>query len=107
MTDRLDEIEARWRATKPSPWTKVRSGPDGVRTELRHRGGGLVCERLDEADAEALAHAPDDVAWLLREVRQLRRQLFDLRGDEGTMGKSRQGEITLATFKIESPDEDD
>jgi hypothetical protein len=109
MSDREDEIEARWLAAKPGPWRLDQSDRDETRHDVRHRGGGLVCERLDPKDAEAIARAPDDVSWLVKEVRRLRREVFRLGGDtqDGTIGKSRQGEITLATFKVQRPEDDD
>ena len=107
MADRFDEIHKRWRLTTPGPWTRARRLE--ARFAVRARGED-VGVGLREADAEAVAAAPEDVAWLLDEVRHLRSINKRLRAqlglEEETVGKSRQGDTTLATFKIEKPTDD-
>ena len=79
MTDRLDEIRSRAEAATPGPW--------GVFAKR----GGDVCEVLDAhhdqvcrmyaydedtlADATFIAHAREDIPYLLAEVEQLPRRL--------------------------------
>lgn len=79
MTDFLDEIEARWAAATRGPWVHVRvalSGgattwvvydkPDNPRLD--------IAEVYYEADATAIARAPEDIARLGEEVKALRAQ---------------------------------
>jgi hypothetical protein len=77
MIDRIDQIRARWKAATPGPWSICPeriyifgprmemiaddNGPDGA-FRLRGVGGRLPMD----ANIEAIAAAPEDVAWLLR-----------------------------------------
>jgi len=83
---RLDEIKARLAAATPAPWVPSKNyggvvnpeletecgcdhGPDkpmGERTCTEVYGGRLVCESCLRPDAELIAHAPADIATLLR-----------------------------------------
>lgn len=80
--DRLDEIRARLDAATPAPWTRFArnaSAPDEDDWYLGHdvhgppRAQRGQIERV--ADAELIAHAPDDLAHLLTLVDQLQGQL--------------------------------
>ena len=68
MTDRIAEIRERWAEATMPPW--------GVETDehvhvctRRFEFSGPLCEIVAEGvtaeDAEAIAHAPDDIAYLL------------------------------------------
>ncbi len=71
MTDReLNEIEARLRRATPAPWV-----PDDSFIRRWHTTGDVmfVAERPATAsDVIFIAHAPEDVKALLREVKRLR-----------------------------------
>lgn len=91
MSDRLAEIEARWAAADPTatwevggpsdtdhPGVQILTSVDGV------NGAEIVADvwadagQPDEAAlpiAEALAYAPEDIEWLLGEVRRQREAL--------------------------------
>jgi hypothetical protein len=80
---KVDEIRARWAAATPGPWTHcvwygtddggwAAIGPhheedDGISDEP-----GCDAEQCAERDAEAIAAAPSDVAFLLAELGALR-----------------------------------
>jgi hypothetical protein len=77
MSDRLAEIEARWKAATPGPW-KVEVRGNTVKSHAIVAGDGWtnVCCGIRPAtgNATAIAYAQDDVAYLLAEVRRLREQ---------------------------------
>lgn len=81
--DRVPEIEARWAHTSPVPWQarphEMRRNCATVRTTDEH--GTFVAQYLTPEDAEAVAHAPEDLAWLIGEVARLRRYILDLGHD--------------------------
>jgi len=70
----MNRIRERWRKVTPPPWTVLsvprRDGPAsfGIVQERRMVGQGRVAESADRIDAEAIAHAPEDVAELLGEI---------------------------------------
>lgn len=66
--DRIDEIRARLDAATPGP------SPEFVPVYCACGCGEPVGERLDTREAERndlIAHAPDDIAWLLDRERRL------------------------------------
>lgn len=84
MTDRIAEIEARWANATKGPWYLERDDRDYGAIGYRVTDGAgsdlaQVSEETypDEAiaraacDATAIAHAPEDVAYLLQRVREL------------------------------------
>src|SRR5690606_38007039 len=84
--DRLTEIRARLDAATPAPWTRFArnaAAPDEDDWYLGHdvhgppRAQRGQIERV--ADAELIAHAPDDLAFLLSLVDQLQGQLDAVR----------------------------
>ena len=91
MTDtngRLTEIRARLDAATPAPWTRFArnaSAPDEDDWYLGHdvhgppRAQRGQIERV--ADAELIAHAPDDLAHLLSLAEQLQGQLDEARAE--------------------------
>lgn len=84
MIDRLAEIKARLAAATPGPWAEQLhpeiSPPHKPRVH-GHMDTTLVCEvgnaedwvrAYDEwqANADFIAHAPEDIAWLVAELEQ-------------------------------------
>lgn len=72
MPDRLAEIRARLDAATPGPWVY----PEDDLTRIQASDGvsvAVITRRIDDADL--IAHAPADIAWLLDEVEQLRESL--------------------------------
>ena len=74
MTDRLAEIRARLEAATPGPWEHwerpnccVVHEEAGIKWEVV--GGGRF------EDHAFIAHAPEDIAWLLGEVERLEERL--------------------------------
>jgi hypothetical protein len=86
--ERLTEIEARVAAAKCAPWRALHF-PGGMTWRQMYgeylifvsidgeSGAGVAFSdgSFDEANAEFIAHARQDVPALVREVRRLRRQL--------------------------------
>lgn len=71
----LDAIRARWETATPGPWEAYIDlrGPCGQLMMILSRGRGSVADRVTrDDDAEAIAHAPEDVARLLAEIDRLR-----------------------------------
>ena len=68
MADRTDEIRARLEAATPGPWER-----NNQHTKQRGIAGplGLCATAWEDGDAEFIAHAPDDVTWLLSRVEEL------------------------------------
>lgn len=73
VRDRLETIRARWRGQR---FGSLRPSHDGVAWRLDSD------RFFGRAAVEALASAPDDVAWLLAEVDRLRGAAA-AEGDEG------------------------
>ncbi|WP_329330844.1 hypothetical protein OIU81_03275 [Streptomyces sp. NBC_01454] len=74
MSDRLTEIAARAAAATPGPWTVHEEWPGSV-----FHGGepnllpiARTTGRMAEANERFIAHAREDVPWLLAEVERLR-----------------------------------
>jgi hypothetical protein len=66
---RLDDIQARHAAITPGPWRAT--GDDWIEgADGQDIAQGVFDEQWD-ADAEFIAHCPDDVRWLLDRVTQL------------------------------------
>lgn len=66
--DRLDEIHARCEAATPGPWKYIDNGFDGmIKSEEETICGGEPCEgRIEDGpDAQFIAHARDDIPYLL------------------------------------------
>lgn len=85
--DRAEEIRRRWEAATPGPWYADVIRDAGTETwvipgALRWNGytSGLCCDE-DRGTAEAIAAAPDDVAWLLAELDRRMQAEADQWGD--------------------------
>lgn len=95
---KLDEIRARWAKATPGPWEIEREEDDVVTHAISPCDLGypstigplqdVVYRSMDveqvEADAEAIAHAPEDIAFLLAEVERLQK-LVPLPASEGLL----------------------
>jgi len=106
--DRLHEIAKRWAEVGGAQWRSVRSagGTEPWAFSVTGKGGRPVCMCESQAVANAVAESPEDVRWLLEELQRVTRELEELKAEAaGTkvIGKSRDGEITLATFKLQEP----
>lgn len=79
--DRLAEIEARLAAAKPGPWGYASMfEPDGVTHIISlvfTKQNRDVAEAKFLSDAVFIAHAPDDVRWLVDEVKRLQKGRVD------------------------------
>lgn len=71
MSDRIEEIRARWAKATPGPWEAL----PGVRGYWCVQGPKETPNSAFpwfEGDAEAIAHAPEDIAYLLAELEAAR-----------------------------------
>ncbi len=79
MTDRLAEIRARLDAVTPGPWRALDWSDPPLATVVQQRGSGVHWPRIASCgfapDADLIAHAPADIAWLLDEVERLRKEV--------------------------------
>ena len=78
MTDRLTEIEARLGAATLGPWSVNNPSTDVY--EIRDADDLLVADiddigSEDDVCAEFIAHSPEDIKWLVEEVKRLRERL--------------------------------
>jgi len=84
MTDRLAEIKQRRAAVTPQPWEHrfgdkgnvhgVYFGPTTQQCIAPLVGGrGNFGAEEEHANAQFIAHAPSDIAWLIEEVERLRK----------------------------------
>lgn len=81
MTDRLDKIRERLEAATPGPWVRtvntaetqylVRSKARTLLAEISW-GGPMPLKAQSKGNAVLIAHAPEDIAYLLAEVDRLR-----------------------------------
>lgn len=74
MTDRLSEIEARLDAATPGGWAMRRYyGATWVHAAYDAPDGGVTVagDFVRTDDADLIAHAPDDLRYLLGRVREL------------------------------------
>ena len=84
LTDQqLDAIEQRTKAATDGPWTLHEDDGDTFRApawEVQAATGEMVARVRDwaSADAEFIAHAPEDVHALLAEVRRLRAAMGEI-----------------------------
>ena len=62
----IDEIKARLAAATPWPWIAKELGDAGLKIVLTDNSNLAVAQKLFPQDAEFVAHAPADIAALLR-----------------------------------------
>ena len=75
MPDRLNEIRARLDAATPGPWWTAEqrrpySNPIWSRSDDPVTTGETIGSIYLQPDADLIAHAPADIAWLLDEVKR-------------------------------------
>ncbi|MEU8480362.1 hypothetical protein [Streptomyces hygroscopicus] len=82
-TDRLTAIERRTMALPPEGW-RQQPGDAGVIEDLRGRPlivfGTSGLSELPEG--EFVVHAPQDMRWLIQQLKQAQQQIADLEADE-------------------------
>ena len=114
MFDRYTEIRRRWEEIRARRWRTERGRDDGSTYLIVDDSGAPIGRAVDSVSAVAIAHAPEDVRWMMAEIETLREQLVEAQlratGEEllgKSHGKSPKGEITLATYKLGSADADE
>jgi ubiquinone biosynthesis protein UbiJ len=83
MPDRLAEIRARLDAATPGPWRLIKPLSTASRNVLHNVVRDTIPNHSEEMgeyrgrwmDADLIAHAPDDIAWLLDEVERLEKRV--------------------------------
>jgi len=70
-TDRLQEIRARLDAATPGPWIIYEDEETGQLDPWDDEGMHPILD--SQSNADLIAHAPADIAWLLDEVERSRR----------------------------------
>ena len=86
MTTRLDEIRARLEEATPVPWAAVKGGLRWeVRSGIESSGyhGVATTHSMYRRDADLIANAPADLAYLLGEVERVTHQRDALQALEG------------------------
>lgn len=99
MTDRIQEIQARCEAATPGPWEADETGYDVITKAFSHKDkrtggygseGNFICDLNDGeyheyadkteqvANAEFIAHAREDMPWLLAQLAELREKTRDM-----------------------------
>lgn len=117
----LDAIAARLKTATPGPWHWTDGVGDELRA-LRATDGLIVCDFGDatqyyptegsepnDADAELIAHAPEDIAALLAEVAVLRtalRQIAERAQFARAEGAADYGVEALALAVLGAPERD-
>lgn len=95
MSDRIEEIRARWAKATPGPW-QWDGDPVQPDALCAHEAEVTIFEAVDNynnaamrwpnpkrvADQSAIAHAPDDIAYLLAELEQERKVVEAVRSSE-------------------------
>ena len=98
---RLDKIRARLDAATPGPWDT--EGPcmsgDGTYGVFADDGAGepTLALRMSRPDAELVAHAPGDLAWLLVEVGAAR---MEIRDEIARLTKTKAHAISAGQFEL-------
>jgi hypothetical protein len=94
-TDRTQEIEQRVNAATPAPWKWNPDGSDEQRPRMFLEARGRLYqhvlkitwpELLSEGDAEFIAHAREDVPWLLAERAGLLERVRSLEAQDTAIG---------------------
>jgi hypothetical protein len=70
---KLDTIRQRWAAVTPGPWRRAWHGTYEVEAPPNQLVADCGSIGRAKEDATAIAHAPDDIAYLLAEVERMRR----------------------------------
>ncbi|AKQ74890.1 hypothetical protein B4092_5005 [Bacillus licheniformis] len=83
----LEEIRQRVAAATEGPWRIGKQSPNGL-NNIGTIGGLLTAQTTDEDDAKYIAHARQDIPWLISEIDRLNSGidsvLYDLRNEDIT-----------------------
>ncbi|WP_340640634.1 hypothetical protein [Bacillus atrophaeus] len=84
---KLEEIRQRADAATEGPWRIGKQSPNGL-NNIGTIGGLLTAQTTDEDDAKFIAHARQDIPWLISEIDRLNSGidsvLYDLRNEDIT-----------------------
>ncbi|MBF8238890.1 hypothetical protein I1A23_06635 [Bacillus subtilis] len=84
---KLEEIRQRADAATEGPWRIGKQSPNGL-NNIGTIGGLLTAQTTDEDDAIYIAHARQDIPWLISEIDRLNSGidsvLYDLRNEDIT-----------------------
>ncbi|MBF8201655.1 hypothetical protein [Bacillus subtilis] len=84
---KLEEIRQRADAATEGPWRTGKQSPNGL-NNIGTIGGLLTAQTTDEDDAKYIAHARQDIPWLISEIDRLNSGidsvLYDLRNEDIT-----------------------
>ncbi|MED1016775.1 hypothetical protein [Bacillus atrophaeus] len=84
---KLEEIRQRADAATEGPWRIGKQSPNGL-NNIGTIGGLLTAQTTDEDDAKFIAHARQDISWLISEIDRLNSGidsvLYDLRNEDIT-----------------------
>jgi len=78
MSNRIDEIQERLAAAVPGPWSVGEQGYELGTKYWRRWIEPNIGEIGSDADAQLIAHAPDDLRYLLTEIERLEGQLTEV-----------------------------
>jgi hypothetical protein len=84
IVSRLDEIKARRAAATPGPWNEagMHRSPGRPDVVWDRDGRRPIARATWLRDAEFIAHAPDDIDWLIGEVTRLSARVKNLLGEQ-------------------------
>ena len=84
---KLEEIRQRADAATEGPWRIGKQSPNGL-NNIGTIGGLLTAQTTNEDDAKYIAHARQDIPWLMSEIDRLNSGidsvLYDLRNEDIT-----------------------
>ncbi|GLZ63715.1 hypothetical protein [Bacillus amyloliquefaciens] len=84
---KLEEIRQRANAATEGPWRIGKQSPNGL-NNIGTIGGLLTAQTTNEDDAKYIAHARQDIPWLISEIDRLNSGidsvLYDLRNEDIT-----------------------
>lgn len=84
---KLEEIRQRADAATEGPWRIGKQSPNGL-NNIGTIGGLLIAQTTNEDDAKYIAHARQDIPWLISEIDRLNSGidsvLYDLRNEDIT-----------------------
>ncbi|MGF9601347.1 hypothetical protein ABEW95_05880 [Bacillus subtilis] len=84
---KLEEIRQRADAATEGPWRIGKQSPNGL-NNIGTIDGLLTAQTTDEEDAKYIAHARQDIPWLISEIDRLNsgidNVLYDLRNEDIT-----------------------
>ena len=104
MFDRFVEIQRAWHEAQDAKWSLQQIvGDSEYGFAVTDGGDDTICQSSTETRAKLIARAPEDIQWLCAEIQRLKEELETATSSGEVVGKSRDGDITLAKFKIAKP----